>query len=167
MCVCSFVCRLLGRAAKSAVCVRCAALPVWSQNASFLCVHCHCVSLSWLYQTSSNLLPRWMSDLLFYQLTLCLWRTWEYYLAKDYCAGRTHTGLKQPKPSVTDVKFTEAWTSRNSPGSYLWNISSETRIMSQTCIVSWSLVWRKSSPGNHQESFLKEFPLRHGSYESD
>lgn len=76
-------------------------------------------------------------------------------------------GLKQPKPSVTDVKFTEAWTSRNSPGSYLWSISSETRIMSQTCIVSWSLVWRKSSRNNHQESCLKEFPLRLGSYESD
>lgn len=166
---------LLGYASKSVVCVRCAVLPIWSQNARLqrpvpLCLCADTTSLrgseSWLHQAKFSTPTK---------VSLCQARpaispseeAWEYHLVKDYFGGTSLTELKPQRLPFSDARLTEAWTSRNSPGSYLSGISTETRIMSQTCIVSWSLVWRQCSRSNHQGSILKEFLLRHGSRESN
>lgn len=142
----------------------CAVLPVWWQNSRLqsLCTDSFCVLESWQYQTSSLLSPRWLCVR---PASSTSEEPWEYNLVKDYFGGTCHAELKPQRLPFTDAGHNEAWTSRNSPGSYLWSLSTETRI--RTLIVSWSLAWRQCFKSNHQESILKEFLLRHGSGESN
>ena len=147
---------LLGCAPKFVVCVCCALLPIWLQTAGLqrpvhlcLCTDmrvCVSATVGCLRHTNS---PRWVCVRPAFSTAEepedIIWQ-------KSYFGDTSRTEPKPPRLPVFDARLTEAWTSRNSPGSYLWSISTETRIMSQTCIVSWSLEWRQRSRSNHQES---------------